>query len=57
MQYSVVKRQNPMNRDESKYYASAAYSEEIGIRQLASEISKGCTLSTADVVAVIENIT
>lgn len=55
MQYSVVKRQNPLNREESKYYASAAYSEEIGVRQLAAEISKGCTLNTADIVAVIES--
>ena len=55
MQYSIVKRQNPLNREESKYYASAAYSEEIGVRQLAAEISKGCTLNAADIVAVIES--
>ena len=55
MQYSIVKRQNPLNREESKYYASAAYSEEIGVRQLAAEISKGCTLNTADNVAFLES--
>lgn len=55
MQYSIVKRQNSLNRDESKYYASAAYSEKIGIRQLSAEISKGCTLNAAAIVAVIES--
>ncbi len=53
--YSIVKRQNPQNRAESKYYASAVYGEEIDIHQLASEISKGCTLNKADIVAVIES--
>ena len=56
MMYSVVKRQNPLNRNESKYYASAVYGEEITVRQLAAEISKGCTLNTADIVAVIESL-
>ncbi|WP_296662221.1 HU family DNA-binding protein [Treponema sp. UBA753] len=53
--YSVKKRENPINREESKFYATAEYSDEINIRQLACEISKGCTLNPADIVAVIES--
>ncbi|HBP09244.1 HU family DNA-binding protein [Treponema sp. UBA6852] len=55
MMYSVKKRENPINREESKFYATAEYSDEINIRQLACEISKGCTLNPADIVAVIES--
>lgn len=56
MLYSVVKRQNPLNRKEdSKFYATAKYGEEIDVRTLAKEISKSCTLTTTDIVAVIES--
>ncbi len=55
MMYSVKKRVNPLNRDESKFYATAEYSDEINIRKLAAEISKSCSLHTADIVAVIES--
>ena len=56
MMYSVTKRQNPLNREaDSKYYASAEYGEEIDVTKLAKEISKSCTLTPADVVAVIES--
>ena len=56
MMYSVVKRQNPLDRTgDSKYYASAEYGEEIDVNKLAKEISKSCTLTPADIVAVIES--
>ena len=56
MMYSVKKRQNPLNREgESKYYASAEYGEEIDVSKLAKDISKSCTLTPADIVAVIES--
>ena len=56
MMYSVTKRQNPLNREaDSKYYASAEYGEEIDVNALAREISKSCTLTPADIVAVIES--
>lgn len=55
MMYSVKRRANPLNREESKYYATAEYSDEINIRKLAVEISKGCTLNVADILAVIES--
>ncbi|MBQ5569077.1 MAG: HU family DNA-binding protein [Treponema sp.] len=56
MMYSVTKRQNPLNREaDSKYCASAEYGEEIDVNALAKEISKSCTLTPADIVAVIES--
>lgn len=55
MMYSIKKRMNPLNRDESKFYATAEYSDEINIRKLAAEISKSCSLHPADIVAVIES--
>lgn len=56
MMYSVMKRQNPLKRDEdSKYYATAVYGDEIDVNDLAKEISKSCTLTSADIVAVIES--
>ena len=56
MMYSVKQRQNPLDREaDSKYYASAEYGEEIDVTKLAKEISKSCTLTPADVVAVIES--
>ena len=56
MMYSVTKRQNPLDRkSDSKYYAVAAYGEEIDVNDLAKEISKSCTLTPADIVAVIES--
>lgn len=56
MMNSVKQRQNPLDREtDSKYYASAEYGEEIDVPKLAKEISKSCTLTPADVVAVIES--
>ena len=56
MMYSITKCQNPLNREaDSKYYASAEYGEEIDVNALAKEISKSCTLTPADIVAVIES--
>lgn len=56
MMYSVTKRQNPLDRQaDSKYYASAEYGEEIDVNALAKEISKSCTLTPADIIAVIQS--
>lgn len=54
--YSITTRKNPLDRkSDSKYYAMAAYGEEIDVNDLAKEISKSCTLTPADIVAVIES--
>lgn len=56
MMYSIVTRDNPLNRGEFKYYCKPEYGEEINIRYLANEISKSCTLTPMDVKAVIESL-
>ena len=56
MMYTTTKRQNPLDREsDSKYYASPVYGEEIDVNDLAKDISKTCTLTPADIVAVIES--
>ena len=38
MMYSITTRKNPLDRkSDSKYYAMAAYSEEIDVNDLAKE--------------------
>ena len=54
--YTTTKWQNPLDREaDSKYYASPVYGEEIDVNDLAKDISKTCTLTPADIVAVIES--
>ncbi len=55
MKYRIVERANPLNRESSKYYCQPEYGTEINIRKLATEISKSCTLTTTDIIAVIES--
>ena len=55
MEYTILQRANPLNRTEAKrFYASPIWSTVITIRALANEISKSCTLTATDVVAVLE---
>ena len=55
MEYTVLQRANPLNRTEAKkFFASPIWSTVITIRALANEISKSCTLTATDVVAVLE---
>ena len=52
--YSVVPRKNPRNKDEEpKYYAQAQARGEANIRSMAEEIEKMCTLTFADISAVL----
>lgn len=56
MKYSVRQRANPMDRGaQAKFYAAPVWNEEIDIRQLAEEIAASCTLTPADIVAVLES--
>ena len=55
MEYTILQRANPLNRTEAKrFYASPIWSTAVTIRTFAQEISKSCTLTAADVVAVLE---
>lgn len=55
MNYSVVQRKNPQDKEsEALYYAQPVWGTEIGIRKIASQISKYSTLTAADIAAVLE---
>ena len=56
MQYSIVSRQNPLNRGaDAKFYPKPEWNQEITIRRLSEQIAKSCTLTPADVTAVLES--
>jgi predicted histone-like DNA-binding protein len=55
VKYNVVERANPSNREAAKkYYPSIVSSGRMTLRQLAQEISKISTVSSADTMAVLE---
>ena len=52
--YSVVERKDPQNPEiEGKYYAQAQARGEAGIRELSQRIQQMCTVTRADVMAVL----
>lgn len=53
--YSVVPRKNlnPMAEGEMKYYAQSQARGEMGIREMAERIHEACTVTRADVMAVL----
>ena len=56
MQYSIVSRQNPLNRGaDAKFYPKPEWNQEITIRRLSEKIAKSCTLTPADVTPVLES--
>lgn len=56
MKFRVVKRINPLNTAESKYYAAPFYMEELSVKDLAKDISDACTLNVTDVEAVLTSL-
>ena len=55
VKYNVVERGNPSKpADPKKYYPSIVSSGRLTLRQLAGEISKISTVSSADTMAVLE---
>jgi predicted histone-like DNA-binding protein len=55
VKYNVVERGNPGDREApKKYYPSIVSSGRLTLRQLAGEISKISTVSSADTMAVLE---
>jgi predicted histone-like DNA-binding protein len=56
MKYRIVKRINPLNNTESKYYAAPQYMEELTVQDLAKDISDACTLNVTDVEAVLTSL-
>lgn len=53
--YSIVMRRNPSNKNaDKKAYATAQYSEVMGINRFAEHIaSHGCVYNRADIVAIL----
>ncbi|MBP5175330.1 MAG: DNA-binding protein [Treponema sp.] len=56
MKYRIVKRINPLNKTEEKYYAAPQYMEELTVLDLAKDISDACTLNVTDVEAVLTSL-
>ena len=55
VKYNVVERANPSNREApKKFYPSIVSSGRMTLRQLAQEIAKISTVSSADTMAVLE---
>lgn len=52
--YSVVERKDPKTPEmQGKYYAQAQARGEAGIRELSQRIQQSCTVTRADVMAVL----
>lgn len=54
VKYVVVGRGNPQNREEEKkYYACAKSADEITLEDMSKQIEKNCTLTSTDIMAVL----
>ena len=52
--YSVVERKNPSKKDAPmKFYAQAQSSGDVDTDEMARRIEKSCTVTRADVTAII----
>lgn len=52
--YSVVPRKNLIHKDEpAKYYAQAQASGDVDVKEMSMRIEKACTVTRADVMAVL----
>jgi len=56
MKFKITKRTNPLNKEESKFYAAPFYMEELTVKDLAKDISDACTLNVTDVEAVLTSL-
>lgn len=56
LKYKLIQRKNLKKNDGTKlHHASIIHPNEVSLRTLSEEISEACTLSTVDVIAVIES--
>lgn len=52
--YSVVPRKNLIDKDQPpKYYAQAQASGDVDVKEMSQRIEKACTVTRADVMAVL----
>lgn len=54
MKVKAVKKVNPRNTDETKYYLAPVYAGELTLNELAELISDASTVNVADVAAVLK---
>lgn len=54
MKVKAVKKVNPRNTDETKYYLVPVYAGELTLNELAELISDASTVNVADVAAVLK---
>ena len=52
----IIKRKNPQDRSQEKYYPAPVYTDEIGVDELAEEISYATSMTPTDVKAVLEGL-
>lgn len=57
MRYKIVKKSNPRDIQDKKYYPIPVYSEEMKIDELAYLLSDASTVNVADVSAVLRAFT
>lgn len=55
MLYKIMARENPQDRSQKKFYAAPSYVKDVNLRKVAQDISKTCTLTPADIAAVLES--
>ncbi len=57
MKLKKIKKQNPLNRAEEKFYLIPGFAGELKLSDLAETLSDACTLNVADITAVLEALT
>lgn len=55
MNYKIISKKNPLKpADPEKFYPFPKWSSEMNLRTIAGQIARHCTLTPADVTAVLE---
>ena len=58
IKYTVKEKKNPLNAEKAGYrYAIAKSTGDVTFKSLGKEISRRCTVTTADTLAVLEGLT
>lgn len=58
IRYTVKEKKNPLDAEgTSKWYAIAQSTGEVSFKSLGKEISRRCTVTSADTLAVLEGLT
>lgn len=56
MKFRIIKRKNPQDRSQEKFYPAPVYNDEIGVDELSEEISFATSITPSDVKAVLEGL-